>query len=508
MTQTVEHREKMVSPGRGARPRPAGSASIPRNFAILAAGEALAKVFTFFAFTLVGRVLGPAEYGKLEFALAVMVFFSLSVELGLGTWGAREVARNTGRAGALLRDVAILRLVLAFAASLAMGGLALLIPKAADIKLLLVFYAVSLFAAPALLHWYFQGHEQMRFVALAQIIRQGTFAALIFSFVRPGTRVYWLGGMECLSVMATGLFCAAVVARHPGFAAPNWKFDGRRLWRQLREASPIGFSDLTWACLWYVSTLLLGLLASGESLGWFGAAHRATLAVNTFVWFYFFNLLPSISRCVGAPTQTLLRLMARSRIFTSWGGIFVAFVVTMLSEELVTLAYGAHFAQAAAPFSVLMWIIPLSLVSGHYRYTLIAYNHQKLLFRWTAVAAVAGACLSWFLIPLLGPVGAALALGGSNLIVFVLTYFSVRNRIAGIPFAASLAKPVVAVGAALLVVFLGGVSDPWPRAAIASAVYLVFFFYLERDVIGELLPRLFPGTPWLWQRASEDVKGE
>ena len=53
-------------------------------------------------------------------------------------------------------------------------------------------------------------------------------------------------------------------------------------------------------------------------------------------------------------------------------------------------------------------------------------------------------------------------------------------------------------------------NPPVARAAnsIASAVYLAFFFYFERGVIGDLLPRLFPGAPWLWQRASEDVKGE
>ena len=508
MHQRAQNPEETAATQSAALPRPDGSSSIPRNFAILAAGEALAKVLTFFAFTFVGRVLGPADYGKLEFALAVMVFFSLSVELGLSTWGAREVARNMARAGSLLRDIAILRLVLAIGAGLVMGGLALWGTTDGDVRLLLAFYAASLFVAPVLLHWYFQGHEQMHFVALAQIIRQGTFAALVFSFARRGTPVYWLGAMECLSVLAAGLFCVAVVIRHPGFPDPDWKFDARRLWEQIREAGPIGFSDLTWACLWYFSTLLLGLMAAGESLGWFGAAHRATLAVHTFVWFYFFNLLPSISRCAGAPTRTLLRLMARSQIFTAWGGIFVAFVVTMLSQELVTLAYGAHFAAAAAPFSILIWIIPLSLVSGHYRYTLIAYNHQKLLFGWTAAAALAGACFSWLLIPPFGPAGAALSLAGSNLIVFVLAYFSVRNRIAHIPFVSSLVKPAAAVGAALLVVFLGGVSGPWLRAAIASAVYIALFFYLERGVIGDLLPRLFPGAPWLWQGISEDAKGE
>ena len=36
------------------------------------------------------------------------------------------------------------------------------------------------------------------------------------------------------------------------------------------------------------------------------------MALHTFVWLYFFNLLPSISRCVGQPREYLQGLMSRS----------------------------------------------------------------------------------------------------------------------------------------------------------------------------------------------------
>ena len=70
---------------------------------------------------------------------------------------------------------------------------------------------------------------------------------------------------------------------------------GRRL-NHLKEASPIGLTELAWAFMWYFCTVLLGLIFSDATLGWFGASPRALMALHSFVWLYFFNVLPSISR--------------------------------------------------------------------------------------------------------------------------------------------------------------------------------------------------------------------
>ncbi len=54
------------------------------NFFLLVAGEMTAKVLTFASLTYLARTLGPTDYGFIEFTLAVMVFFSLPADLGLG----------------------------------------------------------------------------------------------------------------------------------------------------------------------------------------------------------------------------------------------------------------------------------------------------------------------------------------------------------------------------------------------------------------------------------------
>jgi O-antigen/teichoic acid export membrane protein len=64
------------------------------NFVFLSGGEALSKVFAFFAFAYLARILGPDIYGDIEFALAATLFFNLVVEGGLGLLGAREIAKD------------------------------------------------------------------------------------------------------------------------------------------------------------------------------------------------------------------------------------------------------------------------------------------------------------------------------------------------------------------------------------------------------------------------------
>src|ERR1700691_3484589 len=88
----------------------------PRRLAInlvwLSLGEFTAKLLTFAAFSHLARTLGPGEYGFIEFTLAVMVFFSLPVDLGLGSYGAREIARHPESATRLLHEITGLRVVL------------------------------------------------------------------------------------------------------------------------------------------------------------------------------------------------------------------------------------------------------------------------------------------------------------------------------------------------------------------------------------------------------------
>ncbi len=460
--------------GPGTRPGQGLLHDLIFNFAVLTAGEFTAKFLTFVAFSFLARTVGPGRYGLVEFTLAVMVFFTLPAEMGLGSYGAREIARNPNRAGQLLTEIVQLRLCLAFCSFLALIGFVAAIHQSFDLKVLLLLYGLSLLASAFMLQWFFQGHEEMRWVALASIIRQVVFAVLVLLFLRGGTSIIWIGLFECASVSTVAIYSCLVVKRL-GYRLPNLRFRRQRLFVHLRAGVPIGMTELAWAFMWYFATVLLGLAFEHESLGWFGASHRMLMALHTFVWLYFFNLLPSISRVVPKPKAVLLSLMNRSIPLAIWTSILVAFLGTVLAKELLSIVYGQQFRGAGLAFSILIWVLPLAMISGHHRYTLLAYNLQTRLLYCTMASAVLAIALGLVLMRPFGASGAAWALVGANALNLMLVYDSVRRNVICIPVLQHLAVPLAALLAAVLIFRAFSSVDVWLAAFIAAIAYCTLF---------------------------------
>jgi len=441
------------------------------NFVYLALGEFGAKLLTFASFSYMARVLGPWYYGILEFTLALMVFFTLPVDLGLGAYGAREIARHPQDATRLLHEITGIRVLLAILSMLALGVFILVIHQNIKLKLLLMLYGLSLLGGPFLLQWFFQAHDRMHWVAIASIVRQAVFAILVFLFCQQRTNVLRIGMAECVSVAAVSLFCLYVARYRMRY---SWAWPDIRLSRlkvHLKQALPIGLTELAWAFMWYFCTVLLGFIYSDSSLGWFSASHRALMALHTFVWLYFFNLLPSISRCASMPNEHLLELMDRSVRFAAWVGLFTAALLTVVSPLVLTLIYGPLFREAWPSFSVLVWMLPVAMLSGHHRYILVAYNQQKWLLLSTIVSAGAAVGLSFILVPLYSGPGAALALLIANLVNFALVYVCVRKLVAPVPVTRQLVAPLLALGAAVVFYLALARWNFWAALAGASIIY-------------------------------------
>jgi O-antigen/teichoic acid export membrane protein len=245
--------------------------------------------------------------------------------------------------------------------------------------------------------------------------------------------------------------------------------------------------------MWYFATVLFGFLFADQSLGWFGASHRMLMALHTFVWLYFFNLLPSISRCTARPHDTLLALMRRSIRFSTWASIYGAFLLTVLARPIMSLAFGAAFAGAGTSMGILAWMLPVAMLSGHYRYILIAYHQQNRLLWCTVASAVVAVLCGFALVPTFGAIGAASALLIANITNLVLVYREVTRTVVAVPFLGEVMMPVLGLAIA------GGlfltVSNIWVAAGIATLGYALLLARVHgRDTLRMLKSLRNPET--------------
>jgi O-antigen/teichoic acid export membrane protein len=447
---------------------------------VLTAGELTSKVFTFLAFAYLARVLGPGSFGALEFTLALMVFLTLFVDFGTSPYGAREVARDPTRLPELLGNILRQRFGLAALAYGALFGVVSFMGLDGPMRTLLLIYGLTLFPIPGFVQWVFQGHDKMQWVALGSMIRWTIFAAGVFVAVRGEQHLWRVGLVELAAVVGFAAFNLTVLAKRFGGIRP--RVVKGSLGASFREALPIGSSELTWAATWYFATVLVGILLSGEQVGWFGAAHRPVMTLHTFVWLYFYNLLPSMSRCQDSPIDVLRRLVAGSLRVTAWSAIFGAVIGTLYAGPIITLVFGAQYAASADVFRILVWMLPVSLVSGHYRYALIAYGQQKYEFYCALAGAVVSIGAGVPLVRALGIRGAAFALVASSLVNLLLALWLARTRVGRLPFAGQLVQPLVAGGVLVGIFMLLRPVNVWLAGAAGAAVYLAVMLLLQPEV--------------------------
>ncbi len=455
-----------------------------RDYAALSAGEIFAKLAGFLAFAYLARALGPDAFGAVELAAALVMVFGLVVDFGFGPIGAREIARDPARARALAAVIPAARLLLAL---VAFGALALTVAglnPPAEARRVALLFGVGLLAGPWTLNWLLQGLDRVRWVAPAQALRMSIFAVGVLLLVRGPADLAKVGGVEIAAAFAMAAYFGLVARRHA--VRPGLDFDLAALRRLAREALPVGVSQLLWVLNQYLPTLLVAIFVGGAAIAFYGGAHRIVMSLGTFVWLYFFNLYPSMVRSAQASDEGFAALVRHSFRATAWLGILGALVATLLAGPICRLAYGDAFGDAAVPFALLAWVLPINVLSGHARFGLIGAGLQTRELVAQAGGLVVTLGLGLGLVPSLGATGAALAMIASALVVWGIAHVAARAQLGSLPFAGPVLRPAAAAAAAAALFAWLPAGSEWLRAAAATGLYVAAGAVLEPRLLRDL----------------------
>jgi PST family polysaccharide transporter len=468
-----------------------------KNFLSLAGAEAISKLVTFAAFAYLARVAGPEGFGYLEFAGAALFCAGLIVEQGFGSYGAREIAKAPQRAPELVSEIVLARTPLAVVAYTMIIALALLREGAPVVTRLLLIYGASLLAAPLLLQWVFQGRERMGVVAAAQVIRQMIFAVVVFVFTRDAERVWVAAVAEVAAVCGAAIFCVWAYRRQFGFEGLRFAVSSRLF----REGAVIGLGQMFWVARIFGATLILGLIAPADEVGYFAGALRILVAIHTFVWLYYFNLLPSMSRAWQEDQKIFAALINRSLRGVAWMGVAGGLIWVAMAPMAMSGVYGSAFAPAGATLQWFAAVCVIAWLSGHYRFGLIAAGRQNA----EAAIAALGAAVAAISIPFgyvrFGLRGAALGLVAAETVVWVAAWRCGRRTLGLEDHARLLLRPLLATLLVSAALWSLPISSSVARAALGAISIFVLALAFDADARQSLAPRL----GWFWRRLGRSA---
>jgi len=468
---------------------------ISRNFAILSAGQVVSRLFAFAITIHLTRSLQAEGFGIIVFATSVLAYAALIVDCGFNAFGPIEVARIRPDVSHLVRNVVGLRLLLTLAAFGALALFVWLVPLDRITAAILLMYGFSLVISAVQLEWVFSGLENMRLVAISEIVDQAILAAGVFALVHHPEQVVRVPLIYLLAKLGAAVFLIAAFRRQVGSFRPA--FD----WKQIRRVIPgaLPFAGTTVVSMFShnFDIVLVGLTLGTAAAGVYGAAYRVIWVPTVLITAYHVALRPSLARGYLLGLESVSGLLKRSMRLSTAFAVGVVVGGFLLADEIILFLFGTTYAAAALPFRVLLISFALLVFSRKYRLILTCFNRQLVDLRIMALTAMLNVAGNFLLIPRYGLLGAALATLISELAILLLTYALTRVLIGHVPLGRFLLKPFLCSLVMAAVIVLTPSLHVLARILMAGSAYVVFLFLLKvvsRNEIEVVLAALKPGT--------------
>lgn len=457
-----------------------------RRFAVLGASSLFTQLIAFVALAIAARRVGPSNLGSYTVALAIVAFLSLPLSQGMTMVGVRDVARDPGRARTIAGEVLLVQLAIAIPCYLLLVALTPLIAPNDAMRTLLPIVGLFLFSATSF-EWTLQGLGRMREIAVARIVGQVGYGALVPILVGSGLdgiRVYaWLmmGGLAVKQILTV-----VFLVRAAGW--PELRIAPQRLGRRLRASMPMGYTSVMLQIYGTIDQIMLGYFSTAFDAGQYAAAYRIPNAVGTFSGSWLSAVFPH-SATVGARNRARLRAdLSRMLSVVALFVIPLAVCTPFVAHGLMVAAFGPQYGPAATAFSLLTVTVAIGIVDSTMMSTLMGLGRDRFYASAVTVTALFNVFVNLIVIPIFGRNGAAVDTIVSELLAFALVSFGAHRMLHGLhPEWRRIARIVLAVCPAVIALILvpGSVSV-WVRIVMGAAIYCLGALVFGAVSTGEL----------------------
>jgi PST family polysaccharide transporter len=336
---------------------------IIKNIGFLSVSQAANYVLPLVTIPYITRVVGPENYGLVEFGTTVMLYFSAMVIYGFSFTATRKIASHPEqpkRVASIFATVLYTRLLLFIVVSALFILLLFSVPTFAENQQLL------LYAFPVVLGWalypefLFQGLQKLSVIALANLAIKVLAAILIFVLLREKADYYLVVGINAFAqiVVALGtLFYAFKVLPKAPFPKPKF----RLIKAYLRSGWYIFLSHFFTRIYTFGSIIFLGFLLTEKELGLFAAAMKLVIVGQSFLFTplggalfpYFANLYKQSTQAYRKAHAKFMRIMLLATVLAS-------LIVALFPTFWVQLVFGEDY-LSVAPY--LQYMIPILAIT-------------------------------------------------------------------------------------------------------------------------------------------------
>lgn len=385
------------------------------------------KVFTMiigvFVTAIVARYFGPESYGQFDYALSFVTLFTALSTLGLETLTVKAIVDKEQDEGTILCTSLVLRviggIILTFVAVILIR---LIEPNASNTHILVLILSLTMvFKSLEVIEYWIQAHQRAKISSVVRMTAYIIIAAFKIGMVLLGGNLIHFALIHMLNVIiiGIGLIIAYFRNREEKF---KWKVDMDYAKSILSQSWYLILSGLMVTLYMQIDKVMLGaLMPTKVEVGVYSAA----VSIASMWYFVPMAIITSFQPVIMSKKKTneesYLKSVQLLYTIITWLGIGFGMFILIFSNLIVNILYGAEYQKASSILSVSIWAGTFAMLGSVTSIWLIAENLQKYKTFFVFSGALVNVILNYFLIPIIGGYGAAIATLASQFIANIVT---------------------------------------------------------------------------------------
>ena len=374
---------------------------------------------------LTARYLGPSNYGVINYAASIVAFVLPLMHLGINSVLVQELVKNPEDEGRIIGTAT----TMTFLSSLAcIGGTvafaAIANPGETETIIVCALYSFWLiFQSLDMVRYWFQSKYLSKYTSIISLIAYTIVSGYKIFLLVTGKSIYWFALSNAIDSAIISLGSIYLYTKKGNQKLGFSKEIGKRLFA-------IGkyyiISDLMVTVFAQTDKIMLKGMLNSEATGFYSAA----VTCAAFTQFVFAAILdssrPAILECKKKSEEAFERNMTRLYSIVIYASLAQSVVMSIGASIIIRILYGDSYAPAAGALRIVVWYTTFSYLGAARNIWILAEGQQKHLLLVNILGALANVVMNFWLIPLLGINGAALASLITQFFTNVITGFIIK----------------------------------------------------------------------------------
>ena len=257
-----------------------------------------------------------------------------------------------------------------------------------------------------LIQYWFQAKLLSKYASLMTLFAYTFVAILQIVFLVSGKSIVWFASIKAIeyALIAVGLMFV-----YRKLTNQTLSFSLRCFWDMFRESRYYILSNLMVMMFAQADRIMLKFMMSSESMGFYSAA----VGCANLTEFVFLAIIDSFRSTViekkavnQSEYESLLRKLYSVMIYLS---LLQSVFITILAKPIILVLYGRAYLPAVVPLRIIVWYTAFSYLGSARIIWILAEKQETLLWKINSFGAILNIILNWFMIPVGGIAGAAIA---------------------------------------------------------------------------------------------------